>query len=133
MRHALWPDEVGLDGEIAAYLASRFIDAVTFVAERPTGGLAGFVEVGTRSYAEGCETQPVAYIEGWYVDPDWRRQSVGRALLGAVEAWARTAGHREVGSDVELDNTVSLAAHRAAGYEEVVRLVCFRRTVPAAG
>ena len=32
-------------------------------AERPEGGLCGFIEVGSRNYAEGCESSPVPYIE----------------------------------------------------------------------
>lgn len=45
-------------------------DADVFVAERGDGSLAGFVEVGARPYADGCESSPVGYIEAWFVDPD---------------------------------------------------------------
>jgi len=36
-------------------------------------------------------------------------------------------GFTEMGSDAELDNAEGIAAHRAVGYEEVERIVCFRR------
>jgi aminoglycoside 6'-N-acetyltransferase I len=100
-----------------------------FIAERDDGTACGFVEVGERSYGEGCETSPVGYIEAWYVDPDVRRQGVGRTLLAAAEDWARASGYREMGSDAVLDNLVSHRAHRASGYEEVVRLVVFRKAL----
>jgi len=29
----------------------------------------GWVEVALRDYAEGCQTSPVGYLEGWYVVP----------------------------------------------------------------
>jgi len=65
MWQALLPDDTGHEAEACAYFTCRARYAVTLVAERPGGGLAGFVEVGSRSLAEGCEFQPVAYIEGW--------------------------------------------------------------------
>lgn len=133
MRIALWPDETsaGSDGEMRAWYERP--DGRVFVALRPDGSLCGFVEVGTRAYAEGCETSPVGYIEGWYVDPDVRQQGCGRALLDAAEEWARAAGYREMGSDALLDNTLSHRAHRRCGYQEVERLVVFRKPLISRG
>jgi len=102
-------------------------EAEVFVVDRGAGRLAGFVEVGTRPYADGCDTSPVAYLEAWYVDPDVRRQGHGRALVAAAERWARAQGYREMASDTQLDNVVSQAAHRRAGYHEVDRVVQFRK------
>ena len=125
MRLALWPDcDIG---EIQPWLARS--DATTFVAERPDGSLCGFVEVGTRPYAEGCNSSPVGYVEGWWVDEDVRRAGVGRSLLHAAEEWALRQGYREMGSDALLDNLTSHAAHQRCGYEEVERLVMFRKTL----
>jgi aminoglycoside 6'-N-acetyltransferase I len=49
-------------------------------------------------------TSPVAFLEGWYVDPDYRGARVGRRLVEAVEAWAREQGFSELASDALLDN-----------------------------
>jgi aminoglycoside 6'-N-acetyltransferase I len=38
-------------------------------------------------------------------------------------------GHVEIANDSELDNFEGTAAHRALGYEEVERMVCFRRSL----
>ena len=97
------------------------------VADRGDGSLCGFVEIGSRTYAEGCESTPVAFLEGWYVDPDVRRTGVGSALIRAAEAWAVAHGYSEMASDTELENDVSLSAHLALGYEEVERQICFRK------
>ena len=129
MRRALLPDDPAHEAEARDYFVRPSGEAVTLVAERPGGGLAGFVEVGRRSFAEGCDSQPVAYLEGWDVDPDVRRQGIGDALLHSAAAWARAAGFRELGSDAELANEVSQAAHQALGFVEVVRIVCFRRAL----
>ena len=104
-------------------------DAEVFVAEREDGSVAGFVEVGSRPYADGCDTSPVGYIEAWYVDPDVRRRGYGHALLAAAEEWARGRGYREMASDSRLDNETSHAAHRRAGYDEVDRIVQFRKVL----
>ena len=131
MRRALWPDGAeDHDREVAGLLASRSADAVAvFVAERSDGRLGGFLEVGTRAYAEGCRTSPVGYVEGWWVDPDLRRGGVGAALVAAAEAWARSRGLTEMASDTELDNRDSQAAHAALGYASVERIVCFRKAL----
>jgi aminoglycoside 6'-N-acetyltransferase I len=130
MRDALWPGD-GHHGEIEEYFRSGGSPLLTMVlvAEREANGLSGFLELGLRTYAEGCESSPVPFIEGWYVDADRRKLGIGRALVRAAEEWARSRGHTEIASDVELENDVSITAHGALGYEEVSRLVCFRRAL----
>ncbi len=125
MRTAFWPDQTAED--MAAWLARP--DAVVLVAERPGGGLCGFAEVGTRPFADGCQTSPVAYLEGWWVDPDARRNHVGTALVEAAFAWAHAQGHREIASDANLDNTVSQLGHRKLGFSEEHRSVHYRRAL----
>src|SRR4051794_24125164 len=121
MRCALWPGDPVAHQEEMAQLAAR-TEEVVLVAVRPDGsGLAGFAEVGTRPYADGCDTSPVAYLEGWYVDADVRRQGIGAALVRAAEAWAREHGYREFASDALLDNVESQQAHEALGFVEVER------------
>jgi aminoglycoside 6'-N-acetyltransferase I len=128
MRRALWPDlGPDEDAEAADWLAQP--DAITFVAARTGGGLAGFAEFGIRSWAEGCTSAPVAYLEGWYVDPDARRTGVGAALVRAGAVWARRRGLRELASDALTENTTSHAAHLALGFEEVERVVLYRRSL----
>lgn len=104
-------------------------DAEVFVLERPNGLLAGYVEVGARSHADGCATSPVGYVEAWYVDPDARRAGHGRGLLTAAEEWARKRGYSEMASDALIDNDVSHHAHERAGYEVVDRVVNFRKSL----
>lgn len=126
MRCALWPEVRAEEHrkEMSAWLART--DAVVLVATRVAGtGLAGFAEVGARSVADGCETSPIAYLEGWYVDTDMRRQGVGTELVRAAEAWARERGYREFASDAELENVESQQAHVALGFREVERAVLY--------
>jgi len=69
----------------------------------------------------------VAFLEGWYVDPDRRGSGVGRALVDAVEAWARGQGLQELGSDALLHNEASHRAHERLGFIEVERAVRYRK------
>jgi aminoglycoside 6'-N-acetyltransferase I len=131
MIHALFPDIAtsDLDAEVDEYLAADPAQKTILVAERADGMLAAFIEVGNRPYAEGCGSSPVAYVEAWYVDADVRGQGFGRALFRAGEDWARARGFTEIASDTLIENEVSIAAHKALGYEEVERIVCFRRSL----
>jgi aminoglycoside 6'-N-acetyltransferase I len=132
MRRALWPDGSDLEHEqeMQQYFAPHAAD-IAFVAVRPSGRLAGFLEASLRKYADGCSTSPVGYIEGWYVDADIRRQGVGASLVAAAETWAADQGCVEMASDCLLDNQTSLAAHLALGYDEAERLIHFRKSIPS--
>ncbi len=125
MRLLLWPNEDPEDLRGEAEDMLRDPGTPVFVAERPGGGLGGFLEAATRPYADGCRTRPVGYIEGWYVDEDLRRRGLGRALVAAAEDWARSLGLREMASDTGLNNQDGLSAHLALGYRESERSIHF--------
>ena len=128
LRKALWPECAvdTLEAEMADILADRDNQAV-FVAVRPAGCLGGFVEASIHPHAIGCDTRPVGYLEGWYVDPDLRRTGVGRELLAAAESWARSRDCIEMASDTVSDNEAGFAAHQACGYAETGRLIHFKK------
>lgn len=98
------------------------------VAESEQSELAGFLEAGIRQdYVEGCDTARVGYIEGWFVEADFRRQRVGRQLVEFAENWAREQGCEEMASDCDLGNDISLNAHLGVGYTEVGRSIHFKK------
>jgi aminoglycoside 6'-N-acetyltransferase I len=130
MRRALWPEIAPATeaADAASWLARP--DSVVIVAVRSDGaGLAGFAELAERPYADGCDTSPVGFLEGWYVDPDARRLGVGAALVRAGEEWARRQGYRELASDALLENMVSHRAHTALGFAEVERAIRYRKSL----
>jgi len=130
MRRLLWP-AVSLaqhESEMSAYFM-RGDGFLSWVAEKSDKQLIGFLEASIRDVAEGCDTRNVAYIEGWYVAPDFRRTGVGGSLVSHAVQWARTQGCKEIASDCELDNEVSLKAHLSLGFEETSRLIHFCRTL----
>ena len=129
LRLALWPDQ-SLEqhrAEAEANLARTDGRSQTFVAVDGVE-VIGFAEVSLRGdYVNGCETSPVAFVEGIYVRPECCRQGVGRALVAAAERWSRERGCRELASDALLANDASHRFHRATGFEETERVVYFRK------
>ncbi len=118
--------------EIDTIFAGTFASTLPyalFVAEI-AGEVIGFAEVGLRSHVEGCDAaRPTGFLEGWFVHPAYRKKSVGAALMHTAEEWSRAQGCTEMGSDTWHDNDVSIAAHRALGFEIADRLVIFRKSL----
>jgi aminoglycoside 6'-N-acetyltransferase I len=131
LRDALWPGFLAdHDAETREYFEKRLDAPIVFVAETDDS-VVGFLELDFRKYAPGCTSSPVPFIEGWYVEAGRQRRGIGRALVAAAEAFALASGHREIASDAGMENAAGIAAHRALGYEEVERVVSFRRVLRA--
>ena len=127
MRHRLWPDHerYELVGETVDWAHGKLC---VFIAE--TGdGLVGFAEVTMHDRAPGCTTSPVGYLEGWWVEPNHRREGIGTALLDASEAWSREYGATEFASDAHVDNEVSRVVHTAVGFVEKRAVVHFHKRI----
>ena len=128
MRQQLWPSAPGEHArEIASFFEGPRDDPEAALIAFDGALAVGFAEMSIRPYAEGCAFGSVAYLEGWFVDEAARRQGVGAALVDAVAAWGRAQGCTELASDTEIENRDSIAAHRSLGFDEVERIVCFRR------
>ena len=127
LRHALWPDSAEAEHrrDVERFFAGPQRAPILVVEDR--SGLLGFAELSIRPYAEGCETDRIGFLEGWFVVPEARHRGIGRKLVAAGERWARSVGCTEFASDAEADNADSAAAHRALGFTEVGLVRCFRK------
>jgi aminoglycoside 6'-N-acetyltransferase I len=134
MFRTLWPDEPAREHAahirgLLSHTARTTLPLVLFVAE-VEARLVGFAEVGLRSHANGCDgRRPVGFLEGWYVAKGSRRQGIGRQLVVVAEKWCRAQGCTEMASDTWANHSLSIAAHRAIGYEVEGRYVNFRKTL----
>jgi aminoglycoside 6'-N-acetyltransferase I len=128
MRAALWPDESaeehahGIDELLGSDRAWGFIAEVG-------GEPAGFAELAIRDYANGCISRPVPFLEGIFVREEFRRRGIGARLVAHVEGFATARGFAEIGSDTEIANSGSHAAHRSWGFVETERVVYFRKAL----
>jgi len=139
MQALLWPHASleELHEEIAALVGQHSVQhclgtlpCIMLVAEGAAGTLSGFILVGLRSHADGCNpAQPVGFIEGWFVREELRQHGIGKALVKAAEEWARTQGCNEMASDALIDNQHSHLAHLALGFEIVDQCVHFRKAL----
>jgi aminoglycoside 6'-N-acetyltransferase I len=137
LRQALWPDCPAVEHLAEMQLFVAHPDKYAqFVAYEGDGQPAGLAEVALRTDyvngTSGTDGSPVAFLEGLYVAPAYRRRGVARALLGVVADWALAHGCIELASDALLENTASHAMHAALGFEETERVVFFcKPLVPA--
>jgi aminoglycoside 6'-N-acetyltransferase I len=106
------------------------LPAAVFVAEATDGALVGFIEAGLRSHADGCNTsRPVGFVEGWFVQQEYRKLGLGRALMLSAENWARQQDAIEMASDALITEEGSNRAHRALGFEVVDLCVHYRKSL----
>lgn len=121
------------DGHDAAELREEFTEllrseeAACFLAYE-AGVPVGFAQCQLRhDYVEGTKTSPVGYLEGIFVQPEFRHRGLAKQLLGACESWAKEKGCTEFASDCELGNDASLDFHLSMGFAEANRIVCFTK------
>lgn len=129
LRMALWPHATREEhlAEMAEMLRQpiRFIQ---FLACADGGEAVGLLEMSIRSdYVNGTESSPVPFLEGLFVVPALRGQGIARQLVRVAETWAAAHGYSELASDALLENEAAQAVHRALGFEETERVVCFRK------
>jgi aminoglycoside 6'-N-acetyltransferase I len=78
-------------------------------------------------YVEGAASGVKGYLEGVYTDKNYRNRGIARALVSEGEQWALNKGCKEFASDCSLENTDSLRFHLKIGFEEVGRIICFKK------
>jgi L-amino acid N-acyltransferase YncA len=91
-------------------------DLPFLVAEDDSGRVVGFARISP--YSDRCVYEGVGE-HGVYVDGAARGRGLGRRLLEELAGEAERRGMYKLTSRVFTTNAASLAAHRAAGFEEV--------------
>lgn len=125
----LWPDNKinELEKEMMNYIISD--SGVIFICFQESIP-AAFAQCSIRTdYVEGTESSPVGYLEGIFVKKEYRRKGIAKKLITQCEEWAKTKGCKEFASDCELNNTESLKFHLQVGFEEVNRIICFKKNL----
>ena len=123
----LWPDNEinSLEKELIEYITlNKGAIFICFDENNPVA----FAQCNIRNdYVEGAESSPVGYLEGIFVKIEHRKRGIAKRLLTQCENWAKSQGCSEFASDCELNNTDSLKFHLQLGFEEVNRIICFKK------
>jgi aminoglycoside 6'-N-acetyltransferase I len=127
LRRSLWPEEREDGHRIAMEEILSSKDAWGFVAEGEESAVLGFAEISIRKAANGCESQPVPFLEGIWVELQYRQRGIGSELLRHIEAFLAARGFHELGSDSLIDNNTAHHAHRSWGFTETERVIYFRK------
>jgi aminoglycoside 6'-N-acetyltransferase I len=126
LRQALWTD---LERDQALHECRAILDSDTEVAfiawqdDRPVGLIEGQIYRG--------DDELYGHVEGWYVAAEARGTGVGKELMSALSGWLLHRHIRTVFSDTNPDYPLSPAAHAAAGFEEVGRIMIYRKKLNA--
>ena len=126
MRIKLWPNHsINVHKKEIRDILNKRVQAafIAFLNNNPVG----FVECSIRKKVDGCETNNVGYIEGWFVDNSCRKQGLGRQLIEQAENWAKKRGSKDMSSDCLCDNKISQKAHIALGYKDYIHLIHFKK------
>ncbi len=126
MYRRLWPnytDEALVAEMNRIFKSSKRSAYVALVGEHS----AGFAEYALRDYANGCNSQPVPFLEGVWVSEEYRAQGIAKALVQYLEKKAQMAGFKEFGSDVELSNYPSQIMHERLGFEKTETVIFYRK------
>lgn len=128
LRKLLWDESTDEEHKVEMVDIYEHTDLqLVLVAETEDESIIGFLEASIRPFVEDCHTDHVGYLEGWFVEPEYRRNGIGQKLVEQAEKWARSKGCEEMASDSEIDNDSSSGAHQKLGYTETSRLVHWRK------
>ena len=129
LRKSLWPDVDDAMHRHEMRLHREKGDEAAVLVAIDGGEPVAFAELTVRPRVEGSFSERVAYLEGWYVAPEWRGRGLGRRLVAAGETWAQRRGLTEIASDTEIDNMASIRAHESLGFRETFRTVGFLKEI----
>ena len=125
----LWPNNTisELQSEFLGLICSD--NAVCFI--KYIGNKAvGFAQCQLRNdYVEGTDTFPVGYLEGIFIEEEYRHSGYAKELLSKCEKWAKENHCTEFARDCEIDNEISVKFHLSMGFEEANRIICFRKDI----
>ena len=90
LRTAHWPDGTAdHPAEIAAFFAHTITEPLEVFVAETQGQCIALLELSIRTDLPGFLKDKVGYVEGLYIVPEFRGQSLVRRLLRSAQSWAR--------------------------------------------
>lgn len=101
-----------------------------FMALNPSMIPVGFAIFSLRTdYVEGAVQSPTGYLEGIFVEDEYRRVGIATAFLVMGEQWCRENGCVQMGSDTWISDQSSRLFHRKVGFREEEEVVHFLKDI----
>jgi len=124
----LWPDNI--ENELYDEFLDEYSSENSEIFVFDEDGLRAFCHCALRfDYVEGCTNTPTGYLEGIYVENNYRNKGIANQLIELSIEWSREKGCMEFASDVELNNVSSQEFHEAIGFSETNRLVTYIKKI----
>lgn len=121
----LWPDNSYNDLYDEFKNSNHIFFGATF-----NNYLIGFIQISIRTdYVNGSTNSPVGFIEGIFVDENYRKKGIARKLVDRAVCYFKNEGIKEIASDVLIDNIDSQNFHKSIGFEEIERVVCYIKRI----
>ncbi len=128
----LWPDVKPADFPVLFSTILKSPRQASLLCFSFVGQAIAFANISLRvDYVEGSDSSPVGYLEGIFVEREYRQQGIARLLVNEAEKWAYKKGAREMGSDTEAHNKSSQQFHQAIGYKKAGTIVHFIKKLKA--
>ena len=100
------------------------------MAKTVEGESIGFSFFSIRTdYVEGATQSPTGYLEGIFIEPDYRKNGIAKEFLRLGESWCKEKGCVQMGSDTWLTHKESRAFHKKLGFWEEEEVVHFLKNI----
>ncbi|MEQ8518441.1 MAG: GNAT family N-acetyltransferase [Cytophagales bacterium] len=117
-------NELELKGLLTGSLKSK--DQKIWIAKDQNSNYAGFAVFSIRQdYVEGAKSSPTGYLEGIFVEENFRKKGIAKAIMKRGESWCKEMACSQIGSDTWLSDAESRQFHKKVGFWEEDELVHF--------
>lgn len=82
-----------------------------------------------KDYVEGATQSPTGYLEGIFVEKEYRKSGIAKTLVQSGEKWLKENNCTQIGSDTWLSDINSRNFHRQLGFWEEEELVHFLKDI----
>ena len=130
MSEKLWTkaEKAKLHDQLRASYDSN--NKIVFVALNEKYEAVGFAIFSIRTdYVEGAKHSPTGYLEGIFIESDYRKLGIAKDFIESGERWCKEMGCTQLGSDTWLTATESRKFHKKLGFREEEELVHFLKDI----
>lgn len=129
MRKSLYTDvdDTFHEKEVSLITSSEVFNC--YVAENSNEKAIGFIEVSLRNIVDGVLGGPVGYIEGLYLEPDFRSKGYGEALISQAIEWFKSKGCKQIATDTEIDNISAQMYFEKLGFNRKWTIVQYLKDI----